>query len=180
MSSISSKKQTETRRIVVKTNSFVRFLEEFTAWQFAFKIIWPLGGFWFLKKNVYLETVLHEVGKNQKQLRGFYKGFCWFSKKIKTCGFLLKISVSRHIFTPIKNWISARSTLLEVLLYLFLVALSTSVSPRWRETAHLLKKKSLAGRVTGDNQRSPRVSNFALCALFFSRWNVHKGCPIFG
>ena len=31
VSSISSKKQTETRRIVVKTNSFVRFLEEFMA-----------------------------------------------------------------------------------------------------------------------------------------------------
>ena len=30
VSSISSKKQTKTRRIVVKTNSFVRFLEEFT------------------------------------------------------------------------------------------------------------------------------------------------------
>ena len=36
------KKRTKTRRIVVKTNSFVRFLEEFTAWQFAFEIIWPL------------------------------------------------------------------------------------------------------------------------------------------
>ena len=29
-------------RIVVKKNSFVSFLEEFTAWQFAFKINWPL------------------------------------------------------------------------------------------------------------------------------------------
>ena len=25
-----------------KTNSFVHFLEEFTSWQFAFEIIWPL------------------------------------------------------------------------------------------------------------------------------------------
>ena len=41
-SSISSKKRTKTCRIMVKTNSFVRFLEEFTAWQFAFKINWPL------------------------------------------------------------------------------------------------------------------------------------------
>ena len=31
--------------IVVKTNSFVRFLEEFMAWQFAFEIIWPLAQF---------------------------------------------------------------------------------------------------------------------------------------
>ena len=36
--SISSKKQTKTHRILVKTNSFVRFLEEFTARQFAFEI----------------------------------------------------------------------------------------------------------------------------------------------
>ena len=42
VSSISSEKRTKTHRIVVKTNSFVRFLEEFTAWQFAFEIIWPL------------------------------------------------------------------------------------------------------------------------------------------
>ena len=34
--------KTKTHRIVVKTNSFIHFLEEFTAWQFAFKIIWPL------------------------------------------------------------------------------------------------------------------------------------------
>ena len=38
----SSKKPTKTRRIVVKTNSFVRFLEEFMAWQFSFEIIWTL------------------------------------------------------------------------------------------------------------------------------------------
>ena len=37
-----SKKRTKTHRIVVKTNSFIRFLEEFTAWQFAFEINWPL------------------------------------------------------------------------------------------------------------------------------------------
>ena len=41
--SISSKKRTKTLRIVVKTNSFVHFLEESTAWQFAFEIIWPLA-----------------------------------------------------------------------------------------------------------------------------------------
>ena len=38
----SSKKQTKTRRILVKTNSFVRFLEESSAWQLAFEINWPL------------------------------------------------------------------------------------------------------------------------------------------
>ena len=41
-SSISSKKQTKKHRIVVKTNWFVCFLEEFMAWQFDFEINWPL------------------------------------------------------------------------------------------------------------------------------------------
>ena len=40
--SISSKKRTKTRHIVVKTNSLVLFLEEITAWQIAFQINWPL------------------------------------------------------------------------------------------------------------------------------------------
>ena len=35
-------KRTKTCRIEVKTNSFVHFLEEFAAWQFAFEISWPL------------------------------------------------------------------------------------------------------------------------------------------
>ena len=43
MTSISSKKRTKTCCTVVKTNSFVRFLKEFMAWQFAFEINWPLG-----------------------------------------------------------------------------------------------------------------------------------------
>ena len=43
VSSISSKKRTKTHRIVVKTNSFVWFFEEFTAWPFAFEINWPLN-----------------------------------------------------------------------------------------------------------------------------------------
>ena len=30
--------------IVVKSNSFVHFLEDFTAWQFAFEFYWPLVG----------------------------------------------------------------------------------------------------------------------------------------
>ena len=34
----SSKKRTKARRILVKTNSFVRFLEESSAWQFVFEI----------------------------------------------------------------------------------------------------------------------------------------------
>ena len=39
----SPKKQTKTRRTVVKTNSFVRFLGESSAWLFLFEINWPLA-----------------------------------------------------------------------------------------------------------------------------------------
>ena len=42
VSSISSKKWMKTR-CIVEMNSFLCFLEEFTAWQFAFEINWPLG-----------------------------------------------------------------------------------------------------------------------------------------
>ena len=38
----SPKKRTKTRRILVKTNSFVRFLGESSAWLFLFEINWPL------------------------------------------------------------------------------------------------------------------------------------------
>ena len=39
----SSKIRTKTRRRLVKMNSFVRFLEEFTSWQFAFEFYWLLA-----------------------------------------------------------------------------------------------------------------------------------------
>ena len=42
MSSISSKKQTKTSLIVVKLNSFVRFLEESSAWKNHFDFVWIL------------------------------------------------------------------------------------------------------------------------------------------
>ena len=42
VSSIYSKKRTKARCIVVKTNSFVHFFEEFTDWQFTFEINWLL------------------------------------------------------------------------------------------------------------------------------------------
>ena len=49
----SPKKRTKTRRILVKTNSFFRFLGESTAWQFVFEINWPLvaNGYRQLFKN---------------------------------------------------------------------------------------------------------------------------------
>ena len=63
VSSISSEKRMNTHRIVyvVKTNSFVHFLEEFTTWQFAFEINWPLSR----KKDALfrweLRSIMHET-----------------------------------------------------------------------------------------------------------------------
>ena len=49
-------KKPKTRCIVVKTNSFLRLLEEFMAWHFAFKINWHLATSTLFLKNfiVYL------------------------------------------------------------------------------------------------------------------------------
>ena len=81
VSSISSKKRTKTRLIVVKTNSFVCFLEEFTAWQFAFKIIWPLG---IDEKWENLNFEKSTLMTNTKVLHKFWasKNSNWVLKKI--------------------------------------------------------------------------------------------------
>ena len=68
VSLISSKKLTKTHCILVETNSFVHFLEEFAAWQFAFEIVWPLTNktnYNLLKKSwifysCIFEKILHE------------------------------------------------------------------------------------------------------------------------
>ena len=59
LTSISSMKQTKTRHIVVNTNSFILFLGEFTAWQFAFEINWPLA----LTKNE-VTKICNELGNS--------------------------------------------------------------------------------------------------------------------
>ena len=42
MSTLSSKKRTKTSRQVVKSNLFIRFLEEISAWKNNFEFFWPL------------------------------------------------------------------------------------------------------------------------------------------
>ena len=74
VSSISSKKQTKTCRIVVKTNSFVRDLEEFTAWQFAFEINWPI-----VLKNVH--SISYKISPSSIVLTKF-KSFFWLYRNI--------------------------------------------------------------------------------------------------
>ena len=56
---ISSKKRTKAHHVFVKTNSFVRFLEEFRKWQFSFKIIWPLH-------------ICHSIFENWKKRSNFF------------------------------------------------------------------------------------------------------------
>ena len=52
-------KTNKTHRIVVKTNSFVRFLEEFMAWQFPFKINWPSRWLvFFLTGIIFADTTI--------------------------------------------------------------------------------------------------------------------------
>ena len=57
-SSISSKKRTKTRRSVVKTNSFIRFLEEIDDTKNHFEITWPL---------VRIDFFHYETTKSKKQ-----------------------------------------------------------------------------------------------------------------
>ena len=45
VSSISSKKRTKTSLIGVKLNSFIRFLEEMSAWKNHFDSVWPLANY---------------------------------------------------------------------------------------------------------------------------------------
>ena len=51
VSSLSSKKRTKTSRTVVKTNSFVRFLEEMSASKNHFEFAWPL----VVSRQIYLD-----------------------------------------------------------------------------------------------------------------------------
>ena len=51
-----SQKTNENMSHTSKTNSFVRFLEEYSAWQFAFEINWPLSQELFLFTQAYFCT----------------------------------------------------------------------------------------------------------------------------
>ena len=82
--SISSKKQTKTHRILVKTNSFVRFCEEFMAWQFAFEINWPLYySTWnFITAGLYIKIFKNE----SKIVKGYNvkKQYIWKTSPFRT------------------------------------------------------------------------------------------------
>ena len=77
---ISFKKPTKTRCILAKTNSFVRFLEEFTAWQFAFEINWPLamyfisiGAWWMICLH---STISHAHKRYHLTIQNWYYSIC--------------------------------------------------------------------------------------------------------
>ena len=52
--------------IVVKLNSFLRFLEEFTAWQFAFEFYWPLEARVEILTNI--SFVFWSIWRHQKDI----------------------------------------------------------------------------------------------------------------
>ena len=58
VSSISSKKRTKTCLIVVKLNSFVRFLEETSSWKNHFDFVWPLMTSSWYETRKYLNFTL--------------------------------------------------------------------------------------------------------------------------
>ena len=79
-SSISSKNWTKTCHILVRMNSFVRFLEEFTAWQFAFEINWPLamyfisiGAWWMICLH---STISHAHKRYHLTIQNWYYSIC--------------------------------------------------------------------------------------------------------
>ena len=101
VSSISSKKTNENKSssgiIVVKLNSFVHFLEEFTAWQFAFEFYWPLviirfiiidqgrlifrsRLLWMIYKKTFSYTDIQYKHTNLK-----FANFTWFKSLELTC-----------------------------------------------------------------------------------------------
>ena len=61
-------KWTKTCRILVKMNEFIHFLEEFTAWQLAFEINWPLPLF-----GLESRTVLKKM---------IWKSFWWVENRL--------------------------------------------------------------------------------------------------
>ena len=74
------KKGTKRHGILVKRNSFVRFLEKFMAWKFAFEINWPLictsmrTLAWFYEFLFYFNLYTN-----------FYWCIRWMTKEKKTC-----------------------------------------------------------------------------------------------
>ena len=96
VSSISSKKRMKTCRIVVKMNSFVWFLEEFTTWQFAFVMNRPLKVSKFQKQIV--KPWIHPKNERMNSFLLLCNLFLFvFWKKLKT--------LKRHfeINWPLKN-----------------------------------------------------------------------------
>ena len=113
VSSISSETQTIICGIVVKRNSFFVFLEEFTAWQFAFEINWPLiqneKGLIVFGKNIkFLATVARHHTPSLSRLFVAVKNLifegstihpeCQWGKKSHYC--YIKKLITLDIFFP--------------------------------------------------------------------------------
>jgi hypothetical protein len=95
VSLISSKKRTKTCRIVVKLNSFVRFLEKTSAWRNHFDFVWPDEFFnnKYYVFNVRLNSYLYV---KQVKVWVFWEGHkIWKKSSSLTRAYLSK---SRRIF----------------------------------------------------------------------------------
>ena len=92
----SSKKRTKIRRILVKTNSFVRFLGESSAWLCLFEINWPLGLLFDLRK-IFFSEMLKKQGvfwqfevksQNFDNFCGWFKFFEFFKRILHLFSYL--------------------------------------------------------------------------------------------
>ena len=122
VSLISSKKLTKTRRKSVKTNSFVCFLEEFTAWQFAFEIYWPLQKLQNTRSHF---NSLESTGFNQFTEECSYKQF------IDICSCSLRPMKLIIIGEYVRNASEKLSFLWINLLYILLFQLDMSDCQWW-------------------------------------------------
>ena len=75
-----SQKMKENTSHTIKINAFVRFLEDFTAWQFAFEINWPLamyfisiGAWWMICLH---STISHAHKRYHLTIQNWYYSIC--------------------------------------------------------------------------------------------------------
>ena len=141
-SSISSKKRTKTSRILVKTNSFVRFLEEIDDPKNHFEITWPLKHHTWVcfhifkgKKNkVWLKLLNHLRYCCSDGPQRHTKSRLQFLKVSKMTSFdflsLKKVRLSLHFNNCIKKLTSIKVRKLDFH-YILTIALKSWPALKW-------------------------------------------------
>ena len=121
VSSISFKKWTKTCRIVVKTNSFVRYLEEFTTWQFSFEIKWLLQktmAIWPISMK-YWSKVTNLQRQNKRKLVLF---------------------LQRQVFY--ENWSDENKVMVVVTQNILKLCLSFTITHQWFKFTYKLRREN--------------------------------------